>query len=90
MLEQIKNKALRLGATSVGYSKVKNKKYYVEYNDKIINFGSETGSTYLDHKDEQKRIAWVARHSKIKNKNGEYVYKLKESPAYWAFHLLWQ
>ena len=89
MLEQITNKALNLGATAVGYSRVKNKKYYVEYNDKIINFGSKTGETYLDHKDDKKRAAWVARHSKIKNKNGEYVYKIKESPAYWSFHLLW-
>ena len=89
MLEQIKNKAFKLGATSVGYSRVKNKKYYVEYNDHIINFGSDVGQTYLDHKDDKKRAAWVARHSKIKNKNGEYVYKIKTSPSYWSYKHLW-
>jgi hypothetical protein len=89
MLEQIGDKALNLGATAVGYSRRKGKKYYVEYNDKIINFGSSVGSTFLDHKDEQKRSAYKARHEKIKNKNGEYVYKLKESPSYWSYMLLW-
>jgi len=89
MLEQIKDKALELGASAVGYSKRKGKKYYVEYDSKIINFGSDVGQTFLDHKDETIKKAWKARHEKIKNKNGEYVYKLKNSPSYWAYHLLW-
>ena len=89
MLEQIKNKALELGATAVGYSKRKGKKYYVEYDNKIINFGSDVGQTFLDHNDETKKKAWRARHEKIKNKNGEYVYKIKTSPSYWAYHILW-
>lgn len=89
MLEQIKNKALELGATSAGYSKRKGKKYYVEYDNKIINFGSDVGSTFLDHKDETIKKAWKARHEKIKNKNGDYVYKLKNSPSYWSYNLLW-
>ena len=88
-LEQIKDKALSLGATYVGYSKRQGKKYIVEYNGKSIHFGSDVGETFLDHKDEQKRNAWRARHHKIMNKNGEYVYKLKTSPSFWADALLW-
>ena len=55
----------------------------------IINFGSDIGSTFIDHHDEKKRRAWQARHSKIKNKQGKYVYKLPSSPAFWSWHLLW-
>ena len=88
-LEQIQEKALSLGATRVGYSKRQGKKYIVEYQGKNIHFGSDVGETFLDHKDEQKRDAWRARHTKIKNKAGEYVYKLKNSPSYWSYMLLW-
>ena len=88
-VEQIKDKAFSLGATAVGYSKRAGKKYYVEYDGKIIHFGSDVGQSFLDHKDETIRKAWRARFEKIKNKEGQYVYKLKSSPAYWAYTLLW-
>ena len=88
-VEQIKDKALNAGATAVGYSKRSGKKYYVEYDGKLIHFGSDVGQTFLDHKDESIRDAWRARHHKIKNKAGDYVYKLKSSPSFWANLLLW-
>jgi hypothetical protein len=85
----LKAKALRLGATAFGVSKVKGKRYYVIYDDKIINFGSDVGSTFIDHHDNSKKRAWRARHSKIKDKYGHFVYKLPSSPAFWSWHLLW-
>ena len=85
----LRNKALSLGASDFGVSKVKGKKYYVIYEGKRINFASDVGKTFLDHKDNKKRDAWRARHSKIKNKNGQLVYKLKSSASYWSWHLLW-
>jgi hypothetical protein len=88
-LEQISKKALDAGATRVGYSTRQGKKYMVEYNGKLIHFGSDVGKTFLDHGDETIRTLWRARHHKIKNKAGEYVYKLKSSPSYWASNLLW-
>lgn len=88
-MEQLKEKALRLGAEDFGQSKAKDKRFYVVYQGKKINFGSKTGSTYLDHKDDAKRDAWIARHSKIKNKHGDYVMGLKTSGDWWAKHLLW-
>ena len=81
--------AKALGATAFGKSKVIGKRYYVIYNKKIINSGSDIGSTYIDHHDQKKRRAWRARFSKIKNEQGQYVYKLPSSPAFWAWHLLW-
>ena len=82
-------KAKNLGASAFGVSKMKNKRYYVIYNNKIINFGSDIESTYIDHHDQKKRRAWRARHSKVKNKQGKYVYKLQSSPAFWSWHFLW-
>jgi len=82
-------KALKLHATDFGKSKKKNKRFYVIYNNKIINFGSSIGKTYYDHGDEIKRKAWYARHSKIKNKNNKYVINDPSSPSFWSASLLW-
>ena len=83
------NNALHLGASDFGKSTRVHKRYYVVYNEKIIHFGSATGQTYIDHKDDKKMKAWKARHSEIINKNNIPFYKIKESPEYWSWHLLW-
>jgi hypothetical protein len=81
-------------------SRVKGKKYSVIYNNKTINFGSTENSQYkdstglglyrhLDNNDIKKRKAFRARFSKIKNKDGQLVYKLKSSPTYWSWHYMW-
>ena len=88
-MDKLKQKALSLGATSFARSDVKNKRYYVIYKKKKINFGLQGGSTFIDHKDEKKRKAWRARHSKIRNKEGQLVHKLKTSPDYWSWNILW-
>jgi hypothetical protein len=59
------------------------------YNERKINFGSKNGQTFIDHKNHDIRRAWIARHSKIKNSNNQYVINLKTSPAYWSRHILW-
>jgi len=43
-----------------------NKKYKIVFSDppKTIHFGSKGSSTYLDHKDKEKRQAYIARHQK--------------------------
>ena len=82
-------KALDYGATDFGLSHRKNKRFYVLYRGKYIHFGSKIGSTYIDHNDELKRKNWMARHSKIINKDGIPFYKIKTSPEYWSWHLLW-
>ena len=64
-MEALENKAKGLGATDFGTSKAKGKRFYVIYNGKKINFGSDVGQTFIDHGDNKKKKAWVARHSKI-------------------------
>ena len=81
--------AKNLGATEFGNSKRKDKRFYVIFNGKIINFGSKTNNTFIDHGDIKKKESWIARHSKIKNKEGKYVIKLKTSPDFWSYRLLW-
>jgi hypothetical protein len=95
-IKELERKAKHLGATEFGSSKVKGKRFYVivcvdHTNDKCkrINFGSDTANTFVDHKDENKRSAWRARHSKIKLKTGEYAYKVKEQPEFWSWNILW-
>ena len=82
-------RAIELRATDFGPSRVKGKRFYVIYRGKKINFGSSTGQTFIDHGDKRIRKAWRARHSKIKLKDGRYAYRVKTSPEWWAYRLLW-
>ena len=82
-------KAKRLGATEFGPSRSKGKKYYVIYNGKRINFGAANMSDFTIHKDKDRRDRYRARHGKIKLKDGRLAYKVKTSPAFWSWRLLW-
>ena len=44
----------------------KNKRYRIVLKnpDKIIDFGLDGGSTYIDHRDKKKRSAYLKRHQK--------------------------
>ena len=88
-MDKLRNKAYSLGASNFGLSPKKDKRFYVIYDNKIIHFGAKNGHTFIDHHDKQKRKAWIARHSKIKNKDDQYVINLKKSPSYWSKNILW-
>ena len=88
-INKLEQKAFKLGASEFGISNRINKRFYVIYNNKYIHFGSKNGNTYIDHHNDEIKQNWIARHSKIKNKTGEYVIKIKESPSFWSHNLLW-
>lgn len=88
-MQKLNEKAYKLGATEFGESSVKGKRFYVIYNGKRINFGSNTNNTFIDHHDPQKRKSWRARHSKIQLKDGRYAHKVPEQAEYWSFRILW-
>ena len=88
ILKELDRKSKKLGATEFGISKAKNKRFYVVYDKKLINFGSSVGKAFIDHHDEKKRKAWKARHSMIL-KDGSPAYKNKHSPSYWSYNILW-
>ena len=89
IINTLYNNALKLGATDFNFSNRKNKRFFVIYQNKPIHFGSKTGSTYIDHHDNIKRKNWKARHSKIINNDGIPFYKIKTSPEFWSYNLLW-
>jgi hypothetical protein len=86
--DKLRTKALNLGADEFGIAKGK-KRYYVIYEGKKISFGSSEGKTYIDHNDDKKRKAWIARHSMIFNKDADRVIDLDTSPSYGSKRLLW-
>jgi len=89
MDNKLRQKALSLGASEFGQSNMKGKRFYVRYMGKKIHFGAKGGQTFLDHRDEKKRKAWLARHTKIRDKQGRLVHKLKTSPSFWSKTILW-
>ena len=70
-------------------SKIKGKRFRIDMKnfdnmeDHFHDFGSKSGNTFIDHKDEKKKNAWIARHSKNKNWNNIH------SPIYFSKMLLW-
>ena len=85
----VKEKALKLGASSVGISNLKNKKYYVIYKGKKIHFGAKGYSDYLEHGDMNRRNRYRIRHKAILKKDGTPAYKDKFSPSFWSYYVLW-
>ena len=88
--KELIKKAKKLGAVSLDYSTRKNNKYMVTHqNGKKVHFGSKKYADYLTHKDDDRRDKYLARATKIKNKQGELTYNNPESANFWSVHLLW-
>ena len=66
--KRLQKKAKKLGATSLDYSKRKNKKYMVEYNGKKIHFSSINTEDYIIHKDPDRRDKYLTKAMKITTK----------------------
>lgn len=57
--------------------------------NKWIHFGLKGGSTFIDHKDKKKKEAYIARHSKIKLKDGSLAVNKILSSAWLSLNILW-
>lgn len=84
-----KLKSLRVPYAWVGYSPRKNKRFRVIINDKPVDFGDPNAYTFFDGATEEKRRAYIARHSKIKLKDGTRAIDQKYTPAWFSFYVLW-
>ena len=67
----------------------KDKRYKAVFFDngkkvKTTHFGLDTGSTFIDHKNEDKKKAYLARHSKNNENWNDY-----QSAGSLAKHILW-
>jgi hypothetical protein len=70
-------------------SPVKNKRFRITMdNSETYDFGYFNGSTYIDHKDEKKRNAYLKRHyaNPIEKK---LIDNLVPSPSLYAAYILW-
>ena len=82
----------------------KDKKYRVEFvfKDKVhkVNFGQLGFQHFkdrtplklyksLDHNDKDRRERYRKRHSGIRNKQNQLVFKLVTSPSFWSWNMLW-
>ena len=88
-MDELKQKAIKLGATDLKVSTRKGKKYMVKYNDKWVHFGASGYQDYTQHRDEKRRENFRKRHSAIKLKDGRLAYKVKGTPSYFSWYLLW-
>ena len=51
---------------------------------KTVHFGYKTGSTYIDHKDDKIKNAWISRH-KVRGTFNDY-----KSASSLSYHILWR
>ena len=86
--KKLQKKAKKLGADSLDYSKRKNNKYMVEYDNKKIHFGSANTEDYLTHKGSVRRDKYLTKAKKILNKDGQLTHQIPSYPNYWAVNLL--
>ena len=88
--KKLTRNAKKLGAESLDYSTRKNNKYMATLSSgKKVHFGSPIYPDYLIHQDKERRDRYLARATKIKNKQGELTYTNHESANYWSVNLLW-
>ena len=80
--KKLQKKAKKLGVSSLDYSKRKNYKYMIEYNDKKIHFGSAKTEDYLTHKDPVCRDKYLSKAKKISNKDGQLTYQIPSYPNF--------
>jgi hypothetical protein len=88
-IDIVKMKAKIYGATSVKPSQRKNKKYVVEYRDKLIHFGDNRYDDYLDHNDPIRRQSYLSRALHIRDKQGNLTANDPYSPNFWSIRVLW-
>jgi len=73
-------------------SKKPNKRFHIVVEDdgveKSFDFGAKAGSTYIDHHDDKKRSAYLARHRANRTER-ERIDNLIPSNALFSARLLW-
>ena len=94
-LERAKERAQARGVTrwrSLRVSTRQGKRFSIETpSGRRVHFGvwPYARGTFLDHGDAKMRAAWRARHSQIVDGAGQLVWLDPESPAYYAYRVLW-
>lgn len=88
-MEALRTKAKKLGAESLTPSWRQKKKWAVLYRGSWIHFGATGFEDFTQHRDPIRRANYRRRHGAIRLADGRLAHKVKTSPAYWAWTLLW-
>jgi len=91
-MEKLKKRAIALDSNvkDLKRSTRKGKKWMVIHRDNSkTHFGAYGMSDFNIHKDPARRDRYRTRHSKIKLKDGRLAYKVKGTPAFYSWYLLW-
>jgi hypothetical protein len=88
-MNALRDKAKRLGADDLRRSWRKGKKWVVLYRGALIHFGALGYEDYTTHRDPDRRARYRRRHRGILLADGRAAYRVKTSPAYWSWYLLW-
>ena len=83
LVKVAKNKKIDKYIKKIGYSKQRNKKYFViNNNNKKIDFGDINYEDFLTTKDIDKQKKYHERHKHDNINNPDFA-------GYWSYHLLW-
>ena len=85
----LRAKAKRLGGDELVASWRAGKKWAVKYKGRYIHFGAKGYEDFSQHGDPVRRASYRRRHAAILLADGRPAYKVKTTPAYWAYRLLW-
>jgi len=88
-MDNLRKKAIKLGATDFKKSSRKDKKWMVEYNGKWIHFGQVGYEDYTQHRDQKRRKDYLQRTRYIRDGEGNLTYNNKNKANYWARNVLW-
>lgn len=88
-MDQLRKKAIKLGASDLVESTRKNKKYTVVYEGKEIHFGDSRYQDWRSHKDPIRRANYLKRARGIRDKDGKLTYKDPTKANFWSINLLW-
>lgn len=89
-METLRKKAIALGAVDFGRSPRKNKKYFVELPDgERIHFGHALYDDFLTHRDRERQRRYLARASRIRDKQGRLTANNPRSSNFWSIRINW-
>lgn len=88
-LREARARARELNLPEPRSSQRPGKKLYVVVDGAEIHFGARDYSDFLQHRDEDRRANYRARHGAIRLANGRFAHKDPHQPAYYSWHILW-
>lgn len=84
-----KQRAKELGIDLYRSDDARHKYMFARPDGFIVRFGAVGYDDYLSHRDEQRRDNYRRRHAGILDGSGRPAYRVKYTPAWASWHILW-